>query len=56
MPFIDAYQSDGEYLFFLGIVLSDYAKTVLEFFEENSYVFKVDNPPNVPEYRQMEGS
>jgi len=56
LPFINAYHSDGQYLFWPDLASSHYAKTVTDHFETEgiNYVLREENPPNVPEARPIE--
>lgn len=56
IPFIKEHHSDGNYVFWPDLASSHYAKTVTKYLDENKvkYVFKEDNPPNLPECRPIE--
>ena len=56
IPFIKKHHSDGNYMFWPDLASSHYAKSVIQFFDENKikYVKRFDNPANLPEVRPIE--
>ena len=57
VPFINEHHSDGEYLFWPDLASAHYANSVIDFLKGQNlnFVEKLDNPPNVPECRPIEG-
>ena len=55
VPFINAHHFDGQYLFWPDLASSHYVKSITDFMSDNkiNFVAKLDNPPNVPECRQI---
>lgn len=56
IPFLKEYHSDNNYLFWPDLASAHYAKSVVEFYEEQkvNFVEKQDNPANLPECRPIE--
>lgn len=56
MPFIKQHHSDGNYLFWPDLASSHYAKSVIEYLDQENvnYVERHENPANLPECRPIE--
>ena len=56
MEFIEQNHSQDDYIFLPDLAFAHYAKDTVELFEELKipYVFKDQNPPNVPQCRPIE--
>ena len=56
MPFIRQYHADSNYIFWPGQARAHYAKSMINYLNENNvhFICKNDNPINVPECRPIE--
>jgi hypothetical protein len=55
LPFIKKHHEDNKYIFWPDLASSHYAKSVLNWMNENiNYVQKEINPPNIPQARPIE--
>ena len=49
IPFIEKHHSNGKYIFWPDLTTSHYAKTVVDYMDENvNFMKKEDNPANLP--------
>ena len=56
IPFINAHHSDGNYVFWPDLASSHYAKSVVNYLNEEkvNFVQKFENAQNIPEARPIE--